>query len=181
MLGGIHATHCIIDPRLAGDSAGHVGYCITFITHYAICAAGCLVFCPIIAAFSSLAAVALAVWPLYSALAATSRYATRRKISGYLSDNNHLCYFYRLSAYPLGAHNAVGDVRPVDGIYVAHSCGGRNNRRAPAAAIKLHLSDHLLRFGRLRAWLPLVKTLPLNLLSGIGAIEVARNRIFYQA
>lgn len=155
-MGGIHATHCVINPRLAGGCAGNPGHCITIITHHAIYAIGRLVLCPLLAALSSLAAVALAVWPLPAPLAAASCYAAWGERAGYLPDCGDLCDFHRAGLALVGADYAAADAGGTVAVYVADTGGGRNSGRAAAAAIKLQLSGHLLRFGRLRAWLPFV-------------------------
>ena len=148
---------------MAGDSAWHTGHCITFITYNAIHAAGSVVFCPFFTTFSSLAALEIALWPLYSSLATASWHAARGKAPRHRTDCGDICAILVAGACAVGTDHAGHHAVPSFAVYVADAGGGRNTRRQFTSAIKLQLAGHLLRFGPLRVRLPIMNVFPLNL------------------
>jgi hypothetical protein len=64
-----YATYYFNHHWLAGGSAGHAGRRFTFTADHAVYPAGGLVLCPLVAAFSPLAAVSFLVWRLSASLA----------------------------------------------------------------------------------------------------------------
>ena len=116
---------------------------------------------PIVAALSPLAAVAFAVWPLSAPLAAPPRDAAGRERARHGADAGDLLPLNLAGENSVGTPFSWRNALLFAADDVAYSCGGRIARRSRAAAIRLHLAGHLLRFGHLRAWLPFFYSLRL--------------------
>src|SRR5690606_29118355 len=92
---------------LAGGSVRHPGRGFATFAHDAVYSAGSLVFCPLIPAFSSLAAVSLVVWRLSAPLAETPGHAAWRKAACDCSHPHHLRHFIMAGENDVGADPAA--------------------------------------------------------------------------
>lgn len=94
---------------LVSGCFGDVRRCVAAVAGYPVLAAGYMVLCPFLTAFSCLAALPFLVWPLFAALAGSSGIAAGSKRQSGGDDRADLRHFAVAGGHGMGQSAAVND------------------------------------------------------------------------